>query len=835
MKCLAAALLLLGLGVSARAADPFEVPGDPLLLCTDGHEWIWTTSWHGNSVSKVHSPDGTIAWTVYLGEPGDGPTAICYDGDYIWVGGCSSLTAYQIRADDGSLVWSDLVETHVKDMVSIPGEVWLVGTSDARDDKIVRIDRTTYAVTIWDLPGGPHGICYDGRYLWVALYFGNALRRIDPLTGPTDGDLFVNGLSEPLYCRYGDGFVWVPLRHSALAKVNASRGEIVWIKPVGPGSAWGCLPDGNVVWVSKTGSSEVVALDAETGEIVHVVRVRSDPAGFGRAGCYVWVAAPPGLWRIYAPKIPEWRVYPIGEIPAVSCGVLRYDRNGMPAFPYLVEWDWDLGYAWREHGEWHSEMIETDGETGLSPDLAFSPQNVPTVVWHRGMDGGQIMFAQREDEEWNIEQINTWGDVGMKAKIGYLPDGTACGCYLRVDGYDLRFFWGGPGHWEVEDVDTVGDVGDDNSMAIGPDGQVCISYYDTTNRALKFARRKSPGVWDIQTVDAQSDAGWWTKLALLPDAHAVIAYTRHDTMTLHVALETDVGWEIQQLPVAVGPQDGYGLAIDPLGRPCVAALNYQSPQEILFYRLREGEWVEALVASGGEYYEQGSYVGTFSLAFNQAGRATVLFGDLLFDDLSNGNTMLAVEGMLSPWPGTFNTGWNWFSIPCEPVEHAASMAIPHQEIDNQLYRWDPVTKCLELYAYAMYDFRDLELGRGYALRIEEDEQLPTASLYGWPTVGDFEIYLPEAGWTWIGCPYENSVAVEDLRVRSNQTGEERTWWDDTQSGDPWLNWNLIYWDSQRRTMKICAPRGGDDDHLRPWVGYWIWANVRDLTLVVPEE
>jgi hypothetical protein len=54
---------------------------------------------------------------------------------------------------------------------------------------------------------------------------------------------------------------------------------------------------------------------------------------------------------------------------------------------------------------------------------------------------------------------------------------------------DLKFARYNGTAWNSTTVDAAGLVGTYTSLAFGPDGQPAISYYDGTNRDLKFARK----------------------------------------------------------------------------------------------------------------------------------------------------------------------------------------------------------------------------------------------------------------------------------------------------------------------------------------------------------
>jgi hypothetical protein len=151
------------------------------------------------------------------------------------------------------------------------------------------------------------------------------------------------------------------------------------------------------------------------------------------------------------------------------------------------------------------------------------------------------------------------------------------------------------------------------------------------------------------------------------------------------------------------------------------------------------------------------------------------------------------------------------------------------DCENILYQWNPAYKWYELYPN---DFTHLERGRGYLLRLTEDKQPSYDALQG---VGDFEIYLPEAGWSWIGHPFDFDLPLAAVLIRNNTTGEVRTAWQDHRAPDAWASWDFLYWWSVRDVWRICGLEAADEYSLHPWYGYLVWANTRDLTLIVPSR
>jgi outer membrane protein assembly factor BamB len=179
--------------------------------------------------------------------------------------------------------------------------------------------------------------------------------------------------------------------------------------------------------------------------------------------------------------------------------------------------------------------------------------------------------------------------------------------------------------------------------------------------------------------------------------------------------------------------------------------------------------------------------------------------------------------------GWINPGWNWVSIPIDPFDPNAGSIFGWDNVYNKLLRWNPVQKNLELFPD---DFTDVEIGRGYTLRADVDLG---AAVDGYVSVLPFEIKIPEAGWQWIGHPSRWAVPLKGCAIRDDDTADVRTAVMDAQDADPWVNWNLIYWNSAYDTASILCFAGGDDNMLRAWYGYRLWANRRNLTLLVPTE
>ncbi|MDP3563860.1 MAG: hypothetical protein Q8R70_05165, partial [Methanoregula sp.] len=96
--------------------------------------------------------------------------------------------------------------------------------------------------------------------------------------------------------------------------------------------------------------------------------------------------------------------------------------------------------------------------------------------------------------------------------------------------------WNGTA-WNRETVHATGNIGKQSSLAINSLDQPFISYYDTSNKELRFATR-NPGEqqWVSHTVD-NNGVGEYSSLALDPSGHPNIAYYDAENHALKYA-----GW-----------------------------------------------------------------------------------------------------------------------------------------------------------------------------------------------------------------------------------------------------------------------------------------------------
>jgi TolB protein len=141
----------------------YPVGDGPLALAFDG-EHIWVAQGGDDTVMKLRASDGVVLSTHRVGA---GPVALAFDGSSIWVANAKNDTVVTQRAFDGEHVW---VETRVGDFPSSltfdGSNVWV---ANGLGDSVSKISASD-GVVLATFPAGrdPNAVVYDGENIWVA-------------------------------------------------------------------------------------------------------------------------------------------------------------------------------------------------------------------------------------------------------------------------------------------------------------------------------------------------------------------------------------------------------------------------------------------------------------------------------------------------------------------------------------------------------------------------------------------------------------------------------------------------------------------------------------------
>jgi len=143
--------------------------------------------------------------------------------------------------------------------------------------------------------------------------------------------------------------------------------------------------------------------------------------------------------------------------------------------------------------------------------------------------------------------------------------------------------------WVIDTVDATVEVGV-SSIAIDSQGFPHISYYDETNKCLKYAHLTNSG-WSMEIVDVTEWTGYYTSIAVDFNDNPHIAYNRNDGVTadLRYAYWTGSTWSLE---IVESPSEALvlflSLALDSNYNPHISYQETSGGTGILKYAYRTG-------------------------------------------------------------------------------------------------------------------------------------------------------------------------------------------------------------------------------------------------------
>jgi C1A family cysteine protease len=301
---------------------------------------------------------------------------------------------------------------------------------------------------------------------------------------------------------------------------------------------------------------------------------------------------------------------------------------------------------WGEAGFFRIAYSELSGDTNFGsetvaygsvvvPDECMLTSLAPSIQYvERAGGSGSVQVKAPPSCPWTAQSNDSW--ITLTGGESGTGNGVVEYSATPLSGNDTRtgtLAIGGEvltliqGRWATQTADTAGDNGTNTSLAVDGSGHVHISYYDITNRALKYATNAS-GAWVAETVDAEADPGnYGTSIAVDTDGSAHISY--YGGLDLMYATNRSGSWEksIVDFPGDVGMYSS--IALDANGYAYISY--YEMPNtgggRLKFATNATGTWEVQVVDTG---YDVGMYS---SLALDSNGKAHISYYDYIYGDL----------------------------------------------------------------------------------------------------------------------------------------------------------------------------------------------------------
>ncbi|MDO8282507.1 MAG: PKD domain-containing protein, partial [Thermodesulfovibrionia bacterium] len=212
-----------------------------------------------------------------------------------------------------------------------------------------------------------------------------------------------------------------------------------------------------------------------------------------------------------------------------------------------------------------------------------------------------ILLPSSASAVWTIQTVDSTGDVGEDTSIAIDSSGKMHISYWNYTNRDLKYATNASGSWGITTVDSTGQVGEYTSIAVDPSDKVHISYYDNTNGNLKYITNSS-GLWVAATVDSIGLVGKYTSLALDSSDKVHISYYDETNSTVKHVTNASGSWVGEIVSSVQG--DGFNphhtsIAIDSLDKIHISFASYGCKYAT---KNMSGSWVVTTLDSGANNY-----------------------------------------------------------------------------------------------------------------------------------------------------------------------------------------------------------------------------------------
>ena len=183
-------------------------------------------------------------------------------------------------------------------------------------------------------------------------------------------------------------------------------------------------------------------------------------------------------------------------------------------------------------------------------------------------------------ESWSVVTVDAVESVGFYGSLAVDGSGRLHLSYWDFTNRDLKYATCAAAcaiaaNWQTVTVDAAGDVGEYTSLAVDGTGHAHVSYYDNSNDDLKYATCAADcaaaASWQTATVDAGGNVGRYTSLAVGAGERLHVSYYDDSNLDLKYATcagacTTGATWQAATVDAAGNVGRDNSLGVDANGR-----------------------------------------------------------------------------------------------------------------------------------------------------------------------------------------------------------------------------------------------------------------------------
>ncbi len=259
----------------------------------------------------------------YLIPVGTAPSAMAFDGTYLWVAlagdGTSAGSLQRVNPATGTLFGTPITVGINPVALAFDGTyIWVANNGNQGDGETVT--RVTAATGTTSGPFnsggfGPTALAWDGTSIWIANGTSNTITHINPASGATIGSPILAG-NNPVALAFDGTSIWSANKGSnSITKITAASATKVGNYPVGSAPV-AVIYDGrfNALWVANSGDNTVWWVKSLSDPAMHNSYPQTgSPVAIISDGTFQWTASS--------------QVYKLSE--GITIG--SYTTNGTPS------------------------------------------------------------------------------------------------------------------------------------------------------------------------------------------------------------------------------------------------------------------------------------------------------------------------------------------------------------------------------------------------------------------------------------------------------------------------------------------------------------------------